>query len=149
MESPFLCTAAYNVVYHQSPQQWFLYYVQENTMLFGRPCEANGRPFHCPSLFWWRVCPWGCYTLFSHRLNDIYEADAKVVSYTAVLCVERSIAWPHKERLFRRLIRKRTFPCPDFLVKWRCGYHANVLHRSPVLFLCKFAFISTVVSHRE
>ena len=47
MESPFLGTAAYNVVYDQSPQHWFLHYVQENTTLFGRTRKADGRLFRC------------------------------------------------------------------------------------------------------
>ena len=30
---------------------WFLHYVQENTMKFGRAREASGRPFRCPHYF--------------------------------------------------------------------------------------------------
>ena len=55
--SPFLRTTAYNVVCDWSLQHWFRHYVQENTTLFRRTHEANGRPFHCPELLSWRPCP--------------------------------------------------------------------------------------------
>ena len=46
--------------YRAPVRQQPCHYMQENTTLFGRTCEANGQLFHRPLLLSQRVCPWCC-----------------------------------------------------------------------------------------
>ena len=43
------------------------HFVQENTTLLGRTCEANGWPFHRRLRLSWRVCPWVVKLSFSNK----------------------------------------------------------------------------------
>ena len=106
MESPFLRTAAYNVVYNRSRQHRFFHYVHENTTLFGRTREANGRPFHCPSLLSRRVCPWVCKLSFSNMFfSDLWLPNVLINTISTYVSMSRCHSSPQNDYV----VAKQTF----------------------------------------